>query len=684
MPKKRQQSRGTIRVKDIDFSDPNQQLMPGYLPATDWKPPVISSLPSWKHFTRIGLDTETFDEHLKKLGCGARRGAKLLGISLAYEDGPAPIYLPIGHSENNLDADHVLQYVKDNAATYEGDICGANLQYDLDILGVRGIRFPSVKRFRDVQLADPIINELHQSYRLGAIAERHGFGGKVEDTLDEIAKVFHVDPKGGMARFPGRFVAPYAAADADLPLKILRKQERIIEQDDLGQVYDLEMRLLPALLSMRQRGVAIDVEKLKEFEAYCIAMQQRAVAVIRQLTGWDLSLRDLNNAEALSRPLSQVAGFIQPRTAKGKPQIDKLTLAGIDHPIAKAVATGRKYWKCQTSFVASIWNHMVNGRIHPTFNQMRRSDDGTDDDDSGARFGRMSCVDPNLQQQPGRDEDYDGKIKAGTLADEDIHIGKYWRSIYIPDDGMEWAAADYGQQEPRWMVHYGYLAGAKGAAEMVRQYHENPNLEAYETIAKLASVDRGSSKTITLGVGYGMGGAKLCHRLKLPTRWIFSRRQQRDIEIAGEEGQAVLDKFDESVPFIRVTAKMAEKQAQKVGFVKTTLGRRCRFESDGVGGFLFTHKAFNRVIQGSAADQTKKAVVECYEQGVCPQLQVHDELDTSTDKGSHREANQMAEIMQTCVPMVVPIKVDVEYGASWGDSMCKGQSVNWTSKWKNT
>lgn len=658
-----------IKVKDADFTDRHQTLIPAYLPATAWRPPLVSSLPSWKYFKRIGLDTETYDPSLKKLGCGARRGAKLLGISLAYEDGPEAVYLPIGHSEDNLPAEHVLQYVKDNAANFEGDICGANLQYDLDMLGVRGIVFPKVKRFRDVQIADPIINELHNSYKLGAIAERHGLGRKIEDALTEIAKVYHVDPKGGMDRFPARFVAEYAAADADLPLKILRRQERIIERDNLSQVYDLEMRLLPALLAMRQRGVAVDIDRLKEFEAWTIAMQRKALATIKQLTGWDLGLRDLNNAEALSRPLSQIEGFQLPTTPTGKPKIDQLTIASANHPIAKAVASGRKFWKAQTSFVASTWNHMVNGRIHPTFNQMRRADDGSDDDDSGARWGRMSCVDPNLQQQPARDADFDTKKKAGELTEEDRHIGKYWRSVYIPDEGKEWASIDFSGQEPRWMIHYAHLAGSRGAAEMVAAYNENPNLDIYQKMATLADISRSSSKTITLGLAYGMGGGKLCGRLGLPTKFIWSHRQMRDIEIAGEEGQKLLDKFDEYVPFIRETAKKAENRAASVGAVRTAMGRLCRFESDGVGGFLYCHKAFNRVIQGSSADQTKLATVLAFESGICPQLQVHDELDTSTEKGTHREAEGLAEIMRTCIAISVPVKVDVEYGNSWGASM---------------
>lgn len=141
------------------------------------------------------------------------------------------------------------------------------------------------------------------------------------------------------------------------------------------------------------------------------------------------------------------------------------------------------------------------------------------------------------------------------------------------------------------------------------------------------------------------------------------------IEIAGPEGQAILDKYDAMVPFLKGLAKLCEKKARKSGVVKTTMGRLCHFPKDhATGDYQFTHKALNRIIQGSAADQTKLAIVKCDEAGVMPQLQIHDELDRSVNMDG-REARQMADIMRTCMTISVPVKCDIELGTSWGDSM---------------
>jgi hypothetical protein len=208
---------------------------------------------------------------------------------------------------------------------------------------------------------------------------------------------------------------------------------------------------------------------------------------------------------------------------------------------------------------------------------------------------------------------------------------------------------------------------------------------------------RGFCKEIFLGKCYGMGGAKLCRKLGLPTAWAISwqgeeRRNRvndqmrfqdhgsallylqnnnligkgRPFECAGEEGQAILDKFDAEAPFVRGTAKMAEKTAQNRGYIKTWSGRRCRFPVSGGGGYDWTHKALNRLIQGCSADQTKMAMIALEEAGVAIQLQVHDEIDWTIR--SRAEADLGAQIMREVIPLRVPMKVDVEIGPSWGEA----------------
>jgi DNA polymerase I-like protein with 3'-5' exonuclease and polymerase domains len=132
------------------------------------------------------------------------------------------------------------------------------------------------------------------------------------------------------------------------------------------------------------------------------------------------------------------------------------------------------------------------------------------------------------------------------------------------------------------------------------------------------------------------------------------RRDGTTYEIAGEEGAALLEKFDRSVPFVRKIAALCEAQAKRNGFIKTLTGRRCRFPVNAAGELEWTHAALNRLIQGSSADQTKI------------QLQVHDEIC----QGVHSvdEAREIARIMATCVDLRVPSRVDVEIGPNWGEA----------------
>jgi len=645
--------------------------LPLFMPSSTWSPPSMDALPSWASAKRIGLDVETRDDHLKKLGIGVRRGGYITGISFTIEDGPSH-YLPIRHAGgDNLDEAAVLRYIRDQCRTFTGDIVGANLQYDLDYLMEEGVEFPEVRYFRDVQVADPLIYELHDRYSLDAIAKRHGLPGKDESKLQEAARDFGIKAKGGMWQLPARFVGQYAEADTQLPLLILRKQERIIDDNDLWDIYNLESRVTPVLVKMRRRGVRVDEVQLEKVEAWALAQESEALELVRHQTGHRVAVGDVWKADALA-PALEALGIKLNNTAAGKVSIDKDMLAGIDHPVAKALAWARKTNKLRTTFAASVRTHMVNGRIHCTFNQIAREDE--EGDMQGARYGRLSCVMPNLQQQPARDE-----------------FSAEWRKIYIPEEGQLWAANDYSQQEPRWTTHYAAVMKLSRAEEAAAKYRDDPTTDNHSMMAELTGLPRKQAKNIYLGLCYGEGGAKLCRDLGLPTRWALASGRGRDrkmdyfedreaamaarrelqdgyvFEAAGEEGQIVLDKFDQRAPFIRKLAKKAEEKAKTHGFILTGGGRRLHFPQRADGSYDWAHKALNRIIQGTSADQTKKALVELDRQGFYLQLQVHDEIDGSVQ--SPEEAEAIAEVMRTVMTAEVPFRVDTELGSSWGDSM---------------
>jgi DNA polymerase I-like protein with 3'-5' exonuclease and polymerase domains len=559
--------------------------------------------------------------------------------------------------------------LRDNAKLFTGDLVGANLSYDLDYLWQEGIEFPNLRYYRDIQIADPLINELHLSYSLQNIALRHGFAGKDQRLLEEAARDFNVSPKGGLWQLPARYVGAYAEADTQQPLLILRKQERIIDENDLWDIYNLESRVLPVLVKMRRRGVRIDLKKLEEIENWTKVEEAKAYAEVKNQTGLTISTSDIWIAEALA-PALEYIGVKLEKTKTGKTSVTKDVFSSIDHPVAKSLAWARKVNKLRTTFADSIRRFMVDGRIHCTFNQMAKEDE--DGNEKGARYGRLSCEQPNMQQQPSKDE-----------------FAKMWRCIYIPEEGKEWASCDYSQQEPRWTTHYAALLDLPKAKLAAQAYHDDPNLDNHTFMAKLTGLPRKQAKDLFLGLCYGEGGAKLSRDLGLPTRWAVSwgkprntyfcaskeeaLQKRKDIgdgyiyETAGEEGQNIINKFDERAPFIRLLAKRCQGRAKSTGHIKTGGGRHLHFPLKDDGTYDFSHKALNRLIQGTSGDQTKKALVELDAVGHFIQLQVHDEITASVS--GFDEAKSMAKIMENVMPALVPFRVDVEIGKSWGDSM---------------
>lgn len=644
--------------------------------SSDWRPPEISSLPSWADAKRIAVDVETRDPELRKLGPGAGRrpNSYITGISFSIEDGPGA-YLPIRHDGgDNLPVENVLRYLRDQAAVFKGDIVGANLPYDIDYLAGDGIEYNNARYFRDIQVADPLICELHNRYSMQAIAERLGLPGKDESILKAAAVDYGINPKSEMWKLPARYVGPYGEEDTRLPLQILRRQERMIDDQGLWDVYNLESRLLPVLTKLRRRGVRIDLDRLEMIERWALEQEKLALNLVFKGSGVRINPGDVWKADAIAPALEKIGAKIL-KTPTGKPKIDKEFVASIDHDVAIQLGWARKVNKLRTTFGGSVRNHLVGDRLHCTFNQLKRQRDDGEEGTSGAAYGRLSCQHPNLQQQPARDE-----------------FASMWRAIYLPEEGKLWASNDYSQQEPRMAVHYASLSQSligrnawEAAIHARDQYRNDPNTDNHQMMADMADIKRKDAKEIYLGLSYGMGGAKMCVKLGLPTMMAvrgprfrlydvesvegdkLAREGAKRFKAAGPEGQLLLSTFDQKVPFIKKMAKACEKRAKELGYITTLSGRRCRFPKDKDGNFDWTHKGLNRLIQGSSADQTKMAMVACDEAGFDTIIQVHDEICFSVE--DEAEANEAAELMKSCTPLELPSKVDVEIGESWGHSM---------------
>lgn len=665
-------------------------------PETDWQLPKMEELPDWNNFSRVGYDVETKDPSLGKgLGPGARRGGEIVGYCLHFEDFRS-FYLPIRHSNGtNMEFDSVGRYMRDNIKRFEGSVVGANLAYDLDYtceeIGseIGDQVFPNVKAFLDTQIAEPLIDENQFKFGLDAVALRHGLPQKEETLLREVTYEFGthngkrgkgkrkpLSAKGDLHKLPPQYVGPYGEWDSELPCRVMRKQERIIDENDLWQIFRLESRCLPALVDMTRRGVRIDFEKMQQIEDWILAQEQVALKLVRQQTGITLSADDLAQPNAVAKPLQQIGAKLKRNVKNDQYNIDQSVLRNLNHPVADAILTARKVNKVRRDFIAGIREHAIGDRLHCTFHQLKGEKSGGKGQ-SGAATGRLSSSHVNIQQQPSpKDTDPD------TMRVED-HLSLMWRQVYIPDEGGQWACLDYSQQEPRILHHYAEICGCPGARAAAQKYRDDPKCDNHQMMADLTGLKRKVAKIIYLGKCYRMGGKLFAKSLGLPTviqTYDFGEKKGQKYETAGPEADAILKAFKNGAPYIDKLAEIAEEQGIAKGYIKTLLGRHCHFpkemsEGKWTGNYLDGFKALNKLIQGSAADQTKAAMVEAYENGIPLGCQVHDELNFTYYDPS--QVKDLHDIMINAAPLRVPSKVDVECGTSWGTI----KTPDWAEDW---
>ena len=641
------------------------------MPTTEWSMP--KEFPDLRSAEEIAIDLETRDPELKKLGSGAIRGSgEVVGIAVAVDGYKA--YFPIAHGEGpNMDRKKVLDWFTDVCQSPATKIFH-NAMYDVCWIRNLGIKINGL--IIDTMIAASIIDENRFQYSLNSLSWVYLNQGKNEALLTKAAKERGLDPKADMWKLPAMEVGAYAEKDAELTLLLWHNLKRIIVEDDLQDIFNLETDLFPCLVDMRHLGVRVDIEKADQLKAAMAVKEKNLLQQIKIETGIDTQIW-------AARSIAQVFEKLKlpyTRTEKtDSPSFTKNFISYHDHPVVRMIAEARKINKVSTTFIDTILNHSHLGRIHADINQIR-SDDG------GTVTGRFSYANPNLQQIPARDPD----------------TGPLIRSLFLPEKGCTWGTFDYSQQEPRLVAHYALRFGLNSATPISEAYQEDPKTDFHQIVADMAEIDRKEAKTINLGLFYGMGKNKLMNELA----------------VTKEKADELFNTYHGKVPFVKQLMNQVMSAAQSKGQIKTLLGRRCRFPKyepilrgsdwgtfvpaedketmlelqemgphlkDRDGNILknkngepkknywhnnstrraFTYKALNKLIQGSAADMTKKAMIDLYKEGLIGHIQIHDELDFSIE--SDKQADKIKNIMEEAVKLKIPNKVDYESGPNWGE-----------------
>ena len=619
------------------------RTMPLFPVQTEWVAPEV--FPNLSTAKEIAIDLETCDPNMETFGPGwPRNDGFVVGYAIAVDGWSG--YFPVAHQGGgNLDKGRVERWIKDVLETSSTKVMH-NAAYDVGWLRASGFHVNG--RIVDTMLAAPLIDENRFSFSLNALGYDYLQETKSEAGLKLAAADFGVHPKKELWKLPAMYVGEYAEQDAALTLKLWQAFKVKMRQEEVESIFDLETSVFPALLDMTHRGIRFDrfncemlISKLKKREKELYIHMKNLVGVTVDIwTPQSIAFA----FDKLSLPYS--------KTENGAPSFTKSFLDSCAHPIAKLIVEARETNKTHNTFLQPYLDFSEKtGRIHPHVNQMR-SDDG------GTVTGRLSMTNPNLQQVPARHE----------------IIGPMVRSLFLPEEGDLWASNDFSSQEPRLLVHYASLLDLPGSESMVEAYRENPSTDFHQMVADMASIGRKQAKTIGLGMMYGMGKAKLAAQL--------------DLHIG--EADELITKFHHGVPFLKGTVNAVMKRIDSPtsnGAIRTLLGRKCRFPlwepmEWGVNKALpreqavveygprikrsGTYKGLNRLIQGSAADQVKAAMVALHKAGFHSMLQVHDELALSVK--DRAEAEAAAEIMAAAVKLEVPSRCDVEIGPNWGSA----------------
>jgi DNA polymerase I-like protein with 3'-5' exonuclease and polymerase domains len=635
----------------------------------------------------VAVDIETYDPNLKTKGLGAiRNDGFICGIAVATSKETA--YFPLRHSDTDINPERInkIWEVLNKKIFQNEKITKVFHNAIYDVCWIRAITGKPMKgRLVDTMIAASVINENRFKYSLDSLSKDYLDEGKYKYDLQQKTLEWSggtvKDPMTNMHKLPAAIVKDYAKQDVDLTLKLWNLFDKKIDevlytkedgdQKTCRQIFELETKLFLCLVDMKFKGVKIDVQKAILFGKHLKKRRDQILKAIENITTIKVDIWAASSIKNLLEHQNITDYKVTPKSKM--PQLPKDYLKTHKNKFLRMIAKAREYDKAVNTFIEGLLGYVHKGRIHADINQIR-SDAG------GTVTGRFSMSNPNLQQIPSKG-----------------FIGKKMRELFIPDEGYKWGSFDYSQQEPRIVVHYAIKLGLPGT-ESLQQEFDRDDADFHQIVADMANISRKQAKTINLGLFYGMGKIKLQKELGLDqikarnlfneyhNRVPFVRQLSQDLIQFSKDNKLLFTLYDRFCRFDKWETTNKEWNPETNRFNPVTLytekDAREAFKAEMLDKFkenkidpnymdyfdryytpAFTYKALNRLIQGSAADMTKKAMVDLYEKGIIPHIQIHDELCFST---TDHEAKIIKETMEQTIPLEVKNKVDYESGPNWG------------------
>ncbi len=553
--------------------------------------------------------------------------AELVGISLSDAENRA-YYIPI--PANREEALKIVNELRPILENEEIEKIGQNIKYDMIVLKNYGVEVKG--RLFDTMLAHYVLQpelrhnldylaEIYLNYQTIHIDELIGNRGKDQKNMRDLLP---------------QQIYEYACEDADVALKLKNILAKELKNQGVEKLfYDIEMPLVPVLVSLECNGVRIDTDSLKQSS---IEFTNRLQEIEKEIYGLANETFNISSPKQVGDILFGKLRLVEKpkKTKTGQFVTSEEVLESLrnKHEIVGKILDYRGLKKLLSTYIDAL-PQLINpqtGRIHTSFNQ------------AVTATGRLSSSNPNLQNIPIREED-----------------GKKIREAFIPDDDCEFFSADYSQIELRIMAHL------SGDANMIEAFNSGHDIHA-ATAAKIYKVPieevtpdmRRKAKTANFGIIYGISVFGLAERMNVDRK----------------EAKELIDGYFATYPQIKSYMDKSIELARNQGYVETIFHRK-RYLPDinsrnaTVRGYA-ERNAINAPIQGSAADIIKVAMSRIHQQFVSYNLkakmilQVHDELNFSVPKEEKALVEKIViKEMESAYPMQVPLKADCGWGNNW-------------------